>query len=477
MLAQPHYSPFLLSWMDHSLNYLEITLIHKVQCFVLLFFIIITIIAFQLRQIFQLFRTDDAATATAYNGGFEFKDAVKQADEYAYDKNGNMTKDLNKNITDIQYNCLNLPSKVTFKDGSTITYTYALNGTKLRTVHKIGNTTTTTDYCGNVVYENGMQKFLLTDAGYITLSDKKYHYYLQDHQGNNRVIVDQTGQKKEVNHYYPFGGTFASADGNVQAYKYNGKELDTKKGVNWYDYGARQYDPALGRFTAVDPLTEKYYEMSPYTYCGNNPIKYIDPTGADMVIWYGDENGKQRYFMFNGINAAQAPQNSFVKDVITAYNYNVANGGGENMQAIATDKKMRIGAVETGYDNVYLPNANAVRFNPTAGLKLDDGNILSPATGLEHEAAHAVNNKKGVDSKINNKYGTTEERSVIKGAELKTAKANGELPANHPGRKSHADGQWVVTRSVISNKEFSTKSSEELRKKIKEFRNSYTPEP
>ena len=110
MLAQPHYSPFLLSWMDHSLNYLEITLIHKVQCFVLLFFIIITIIAFQLRQIFQLFRTDDAATATAYNGGFEFKDAVKQADEYAYDKNGNMTKDLNKNITDIQYNCLNLPS-------------------------------------------------------------------------------------------------------------------------------------------------------------------------------------------------------------------------------------------------------------------------------------------------------------------------------------------------------------------------------
>ena len=115
-------------------------------------------IVLQPRHIFQLFRTDDVATATAYNGGFEFKDAVKQTDVYAYDKNGNMTKDLNKDITDIQYNCLNLPSKVTFKDGSTITYTYALNGTKLRTVHKIGNTTTTTDYCGNVVYENGVQK-------------------------------------------------------------------------------------------------------------------------------------------------------------------------------------------------------------------------------------------------------------------------------------------------------------------------------
>ena len=59
-------------------------------------------------------RVDDATTATAYNNGFEFKDAVKQASEYAYDKNGNLTKDLNRNITSIQYNCLNLPSKVTF---------------------------------------------------------------------------------------------------------------------------------------------------------------------------------------------------------------------------------------------------------------------------------------------------------------------------------------------------------------------------
>lgn len=272
----------------------------------------------------KLTRTDDAATATAYNGGFEFKDAVKQADEYAYDKNGNMTKDLNKDITDIQYNCLNLPSKVTFKDGSTITYTYALNGTKLRTVHKIGNTTTTTDYCGNVVYENGVQKLLLTDAGYITLSDKKYHYYLQDHQGNNRVIVDQTGQKKEVNHYYPFGGTFASADGNVQAYKYNGKELDTKKGLNWYDYGARQYDAALGRFTAVDPLTEKYYEMSPYTYCGNNPIKYIDPTGMFYTGYTVNEKGHIKIVSDEGGNYYDVLYNESSYSVKTVKNYDTS---------------------------------------------------------------------------------------------------------------------------------------------------------
>ena len=62
---------------------------------------------------------------------------------------------------------------------------------------------------------------------------------------------------------------FASS-GNVQPYKYNGKELDAKKGLNWYDYGARHYDAALGRFTTNDRFAEKYHSMSPYQYGANN---------------------------------------------------------------------------------------------------------------------------------------------------------------------------------------------------------------
>ena len=159
-------------------------------------------------------------------------------------------------------------------------YSYAADGTKLRTVHTISGTTTTKDYCANVVYENGVQKMLLTEEGYVDLSASTpaYYYYLKDHQGNNRVVLSSGGTAVETNHYYPFGGVFAST-GNVQPYKYNGKELDTKKGLNWYDYGARHYDAALGRWFVVDPLAEKMYAWSPYAYCFNNPMKYVDEKG------------------------------------------------------------------------------------------------------------------------------------------------------------------------------------------------------
>ena len=253
---------------------------------------------------------DDAATASAYNGGFEFKDAVKQANEYAYDPNGNLSKDLNKNISSIQYNCLNLPSKVTFGDGSAITYTYSADGTKLRAVYVINGSTTTTDYCGNVVYENGAQKWLLTDEGYVSLSDGQYHYYLKDHQGNNCVVINSAGTVEETNHYYPFGGTFASTNA-IQPYKYNGKEFDAKKGLNWYDYGARWYDAGTGRFTTNDRFAEKYYALSTYQYGANNPVNNVDVNGDSIVIlnYSGgqhlallvqDESNQWRYYSFNG---------------------------------------------------------------------------------------------------------------------------------------------------------------------------------
>ena len=199
-----------------------------------------------------------------------------------------MTKDLNKGISNIQYNSLNLPSVVTFSDGSTITYTYTHDGKKLRTVHVIGSTTTTTDYCGNVIYENGTAKRLLTDEGYVdlTTSTPTYYYYQRDHQGNNRAVLSATGTVKETNDYNPFGGLFATST-NVQPYKYNGKELDTKGGLNLYDYGARHYDAALGRWHVVDPMAEKYYNLTPYAFTGNHGLNALEIDGGLFIFVNG----------------------------------------------------------------------------------------------------------------------------------------------------------------------------------------------
>ena len=228
-----------------------------------------------------LTRVDDAATASAYNNGFEFKDTVKQDNEYTYDKNGNLTKDLNKNITGIQYNILNLPSHISFADGSSIEYEYAADGRKVRTTHTINNNVTSTVYCGNAIYENGTLKMLLNESGYYSFQDDKFHFYIKDHQGNIRVVADEAGKVDEVNDYYPFGGLMSNVCNNVQPYKYNGKELDRKNGLDWYDYEARHYDATIGRWHTVDPSAAKYYCWGPYVYCKNSPVNRIDLDGKD----------------------------------------------------------------------------------------------------------------------------------------------------------------------------------------------------
>ena len=235
----------------------------------------------------QLVKAEDSGTTVSLSSSMDFKNNSNATREYSYDANGNLTQDLNKGISSITYNLLNLPQTLSISNSlgsATNSYTYAADGRKLKAV--IGSKTT--EYCGNVIYENGVLKRILVDGGYI--EGGAYYFYLTDHLGNNRVVANASGSIVQTNHYYPFGMSFA--EGTVtssQPYKYNGKELDTDRGLNLYDYSARYMDPALGRFNTVDPMAEKYYSVSPYVYCLNNPIKFIDPTGKD--VWEIDANG------------------------------------------------------------------------------------------------------------------------------------------------------------------------------------------
>ena len=284
----------------------------------------------------------------SFSGAFHFVDGADAAVEYTYDENGNMTSDLNRGISRIDYNCMNLPQTVAFSSAAgfsrTITYGYTADGEKTSATYTTStdlkpwhpslqqqpssssslpsssitvsppihvtplSLSSRTDYCGNIIYENDTVSRVLVDGGYITfgrsaggqLSSPSYHFYVKDHLGNNRVVVSSSGTVEETNSYYPFGGLMSvnAYVRNAQPYKYIGKELDRMFGWNMLDHGARWYNSVLARWETMDKLSENNYEVSPYVICNDNPYKYIDDDGNRIktVQYYNVENTPRSYY-------------------------------------------------------------------------------------------------------------------------------------------------------------------------------------
>ena len=133
----------------------------------------------------------------------------------------------------------------------------------------------------NFYLRDGALERVQGDYGYMD-STGNYHYYIKDYQGNVRAVIDHYGTLEEVNNYYPYGALMGGGTVNnpgIQPYKYGTKELDRQNGLDWYDSQARMYDPLLGRTPTLDPLSEKYYSISPYAWCAGNPVRLVDPTG------------------------------------------------------------------------------------------------------------------------------------------------------------------------------------------------------
>ena len=404
--------------------------------------------------------SDKAPTATAHRSK-DFKDYSKSttATEYVFNRNGAMTKDLNKGISNISYNAINLPMSMDIVSPvaeAKNSYLYTARGEKIESKYLWNSSYSTTpvigsmalsermnsskvvQYAKNKVYENGSLKRILLDNGYY--EGGKYYFFFCDHLGSIRSI-SETDRPNQKFHYYPFGMPYPDGSyGEPQpAYRYNGKELDYMHGLDLYDYSARYYDFTVGSFTTVDPLAEKYYSISPYAYCLNNPMRFVDPDGRDVRIYYRDEDNKQRSWVFNGSNQDKAPKNQFVSDFITAYNYNVENGGGDKIQAAATSTEYTLNLVQTDGGSNFETTFNrkggtegTVFWNPSEGLETPKG-TLSPATILEHEFDHGVEWQTNTPEHIKNKktsdphFKNMEERRVIMGSEYKTGVANGEL--------------------------------------------------
>ena len=231
----------------------------------------------------QIKAISDKAGSLLYDGSFDFKDGANADVEYFYDTNGALIKDLNKGISNIEYDVLGNLKCITFSNGFKTKYVYDAAGNKLRTTHESA-VTNTTDYVGNFVFEDGKLSKYLFDGGYCSFDQNQnpvFHYYEKDHLGSIRMVVNENGTIEQVNHYYPFGGVYGdlSYNSEYQRNKYIGKEFDHMHGLDWYDHGARMYDAAKVVWNKVDPLSEIYFHFDPYLYCENNPIVMFDNTG------------------------------------------------------------------------------------------------------------------------------------------------------------------------------------------------------
>lgn len=206
---------------------------------------------------------------------------ASQSSSYSYDANGNQKTNSRIGITNIDYNILNLPRLITKSStGETLVFTYDAMGNKLR--KQFGSQVT--DYVGGIQYSNGAIDFIATEEGrMVPGTSYSYEYFLKDHLGNIRATVKQNGDIVQVQDYYAFGLEMnpgnALSPSPANQYKYNGKEKQIEMGLGQYDYGARFYDPVVGRWSVVDPLAEKGRKWSPYNYTFNNPIKFTDPDG------------------------------------------------------------------------------------------------------------------------------------------------------------------------------------------------------
>jgi RHS repeat-associated protein len=191
----------------------------------------------------------------------------------------------------LHYSTRNMPLEIVFDEGL-IRNTYRPDGVKTNKMvyDGKGRLTTNETYLGNLVLNFGVPSQILHPEGVVdvsNLSQPVVHYHLKGHLGNVRAVVNpsatNTALISQTNDYYPFGMCYTKMPGPfVNKRKYNGKEEQEMPG-RWLDYGARFYDPQLGRWHGVDPLAEKYRRWTPYNYCVNNPMRFVDPDGMEVI--------------------------------------------------------------------------------------------------------------------------------------------------------------------------------------------------
>lgn len=246
---------------------------------------------------------------------------------------------------------------------------------------------------------------------------------IKDHLGNIRQVVKAyrgTNSVAQTMNYYPFGAEFCdnSTKSFIQKHKYNGKELTRTLGLDWYEYGARMYDPTRGQWTSADPLAEKYYAWNVYVYCFNNPVKFLDPDGRKPGDFFKSINAAAydfgKYYNDNSIRENKE-YGSFIfkikdNDGNLGYTYSLASIG-KNNNVILTS--------EPGAENVATIHTHGA-FDPELGGGNDSfsgtfddkydanpGKLHTPEQNMSYQKHDVGNaNKRGLPSFLVTPNGT-----------------------------------------------------------------------
>jgi len=232
-----------------------------------------------------------------------------------------------------------------------------------------------TRYFSNFEYDKDWQlDYIYTDEGRIRVkSSFTYDYYLKDHLGNTRVVFSDNGSGsaavQQVSNYYPFGmqfngaPTYQTAQGDNQ-YLYNGKELQQDFALDWYDYGARMYDPALGIFHTIYPLTDFAPGITPYNYALNNPVSMVDADGlwpGFIDDWLKNRARKKKYNTCSN-GKSKVPPKKFKPEKKTART--PGRIGAHNISPINEDLGHNFPQAELTLEKRELPDENFINTKP-----------------------------------------------------------------------------------------------------------------
>ena len=327
------------------------------------------------------------------NANYGFKDGSELATEYTYDANGNILTDANKNITSVEYNHLNMPTKITVTgtNAGVLQYKYSADGVKLRKIKTQGVTSTTTDYANGYTYVNNELQYFPTLEGYVTKDNTgfKYVYQYKDHLGNVRLSytdnnndgIIQTGSNTEIieeSNYYPFGLKQKGYNGNIigseNNYKtYLGQEINKDLGLNWLSFRYRNYNPEIGRFFGVDPVSEDYLSISTYQFAHNSPVWKIELEGLEGYPLTGTDN----------LNFEPIVGHTMLPNEPAVISTSSSTGGSNMVSVFGGESSGTYGTLRTGefndsdFGGIINPASDAMYNSDPAGALLQDVTFIA----------------------------------------------------------------------------------------------------